>query len=81
MVNTTVHLINRGPSTPLKFKLTEEVWSLKKLDFLYLKVFGCVSYVHFDSFARSKLDAKSKKCYFVSYRDSEFGYHLWDGQN
>ena len=80
-VNTAVHLINRGPSTPLKFKLLEEVWSDKKVDLSYLKVFGCVYYLHIDSSARSKLDAKSKKCYFVSYGDSEFGYCLWDDQN
>ena len=80
-VNTAAHLINRVPSIPLKFKVPEEVWSCKKVDISYLKVFGYVSYVHIDSSARSKLDAKSKKCYFVGYCDSEFGYCLWDDQN
>ena len=80
-VNTASHLINRGPSTPLNFKLPEEVWSSKKVDLSYLKVFCCVSYVYVDSSARSKLDAKPKKYYFVGYGDSEFGYRLWDDQN
>ena len=79
-VNTIIHLINRGSSTPLKFKLPEEVWSGKKVDRSYLKVFSCVSYVHIDPTARSKLDAKSKKSFFVGYSDSEFGYRLWDDQ-
>ena len=74
-------MINRGPSTPLKFKLLEEVWSSKKVDLSYLKVSDCAFYVHIDSIARSKLDAKSKKCFFVGYGDSEFGYRLWDNQN
>ena len=81
VVNTTTHLINKGPSTPLNFKLPEEVWSGKKVNLSYLKVFGCVSYVHIDSTARTKLDAKSKKCFFVGYGDSELGYRFWDDQN
>ena len=80
-VNTATHLINRGPSTPLNFKLLKEVWSGKKVDLLYLKVFGCVSYVLIDSSARSKLDAKSKKCNFIRYGNSQLGYRLWDDQN
>ena len=65
----------------MNFKLPEEVWSGKKVDLSYLKVFGCVSYALIDSSTRSKLDAKSKKCYFVGYGDSELGYRLWDDQN
>ena len=33
-VNTAAHLINRGPSTPLNFKLPEEVWSGEQVTFL-----------------------------------------------
>ena len=32
--------------------------------FSHLKVFGCVSYVHIDSNAYTKLDAKFKICFF-----------------
>ena len=51
----------------MEFRLPEEVWSGKEVKFSHLKVFGCVSYVHVDSDARSKLDAKSKICFFISY--------------
>ena len=44
----------------MEFRLLKEVWSGKEVKFSYLKGFGCVSYVHIDSDARSKLDAKSK---------------------
>ena len=30
VVNTVVYLINRGPSVPMEFRLTEEVWSDKR---------------------------------------------------
>ncbi|KAL6317904.1 hypothetical protein AAG906_030811 [Vitis piasezkii] len=46
----------------------------KEVKFSHLKVFGCVSYVHNDSDARSKLDAKSKICFFIGYGDEKFGY-------
>ena len=47
----------------------------------HLKVFYCVSYVHIESNDRSKLDAKAKKCFFIGYRDEQFGYRFWDDQN
>ncbi|KAJ9684867.1 hypothetical protein PVL29_017044 [Vitis rotundifolia] len=80
-VSTAAYLINRGPSVPMEFKLPEEVWSGKEVKFSHLKVFGCVSYVHIDSDARSKLDAKSKICFFIGYGDEKFGYRFWDEQN
>jgi hypothetical protein len=65
----------------LEFRIPEEVWSGKEVNLSYLKVFGCVSYVHIDSDARSKLDAKSRKCFFIGYGDETFGYRFWDDQN
>ncbi|WKA08531.1 hypothetical protein VitviT2T_026247 [Vitis vinifera] len=80
-VSTAAYLINRGPSVPMEFRLPEEVWSGKEVKFSHLKVFGCVSYVHIDSDARSKLDAKSKICFFIGYGNEKFGYRFWDEQN
>ena len=65
VVSTAAYLINREPSVSMEFRLPEEVWSGKKVNFSHLKVFGCVSYVHIDSDACSKLDSKSKICFFI----------------
>ena len=65
----------------MEFRLLEEVWSDKEVKFSHLKVFYCVSYVHFNSDARSKLDAKSKICFFIGYGDEKFGYRFLDEQN
>ena len=73
-VNTTAYLINRGPLVPMEFRIPEEVWRGKEVKFSYLKVFGCVSYVHIDFDTRSKLDVKSKICFFIGYSDEKFGY-------
>ena len=81
VVSTTAYLINQGPSVPMEFRLLEKVLSGKEVKFSHLKVFGYVSYVHIDFDARSKLDAKSKICFFIGYGDEKFGYRFWDEQN
>ena len=65
----------------MEFKLPEEVQSGKEVKFSHLKVFDYISYVHIDSDARSKLDVKSKICFFIGYGDEKFGYRFWDEQN
>ena len=80
-ISIVAYLINREPSVPMEFKLPEEVWSDKEVKFSHLKVFCCDSYVYVDSDARSKLDAKSKMCFFIGYGDEKFGYRFWDEQN
>ena len=64
-VNTASYLINKGPSVPLKFKLSEEVWTEKELKYSHLRTFGCTAYVHVDPEKRDKLGAKTVKCYFI----------------
>ena len=65
----------------MEFRIPKKVWSSKKVKFSHLKVFGYVSYVHIDSDAHSKLDAKSKICFFIGFGDEKFGYQFWDEQN
>ena len=60
----------------MEFRLPKEVWSGKEVKFSHLKVFGCASYVHIDFDAHSKLDAKSKICFFIGYGDEKFGYRF-----
>ena len=73
VVSTAAYLINRGPSIPMEFRFPEEVWSNKEVKFSHLKVFSYVSYVHIDSDARNKLDAKSKICFF---RNLAIGFEM-----
>ena len=62
----------------MEFRLPKEVQSGKEVKFSHLKVFGCVSYVHVDFDARSKLNAKSKIFFFIDYGHEKFGYRFWD---
>ena len=78
VISTVAYLINRGPSVPMEFRLPKEVWSGEEVKLSNLKVFYCISYVHIDFDTRSKLDAKSKICFFIGYGDEKFGYRFWD---
>ena len=60
----------------MEFRFPKEIWSSKEVKFSHLKVFSCVSYVHIDSNARNKLNAKSKICFFIDYGDEKFGYRF-----
>ena len=75
-INTTIYLINRGPSIPLGCGILDEAWTSKKVSYSFLKTFGCEAFSHIDSENRTKLEAKSKKCVFVGYGINEFGYRL-----
>jgi hypothetical protein len=80
-VDTIVYLINRGPSRSLDDRIPEEEWTGKKVNYSFLKTFGCEAFVHIDKENRTKLEAKSKKCAFIGYGVNDFGYRLWDYEN
>jgi hypothetical protein len=61
--------------------IIEEAWTGKKVNYSYLKTFGCESFVHIDKENRTKLEEKSKKCTFIGYGVNDFGYRLWDYEN
>ena len=79
-VNTTMYMISRGPSTSLDYRTLKEVWNGKEVNFSSLIVLDCLSYIDVDYANRTKLNLKSKKCFFIGYDDAEFGYHFWDDQ-
>ena len=75
-VDTVVYLINKGPSSSLDGIIPEEEWTEKKVNYYFLKTFGCEAFVHIDKENRTKLDEKSKKRTFIGYSVNDFGYLL-----
>jgi hypothetical protein len=61
--------------------IPEEAWIGKKVNYSFLKTFGCEAFVHIDKENRTKLEEKSKKCTFIGYGVNDFGYRLWDYEN
>ena len=61
--------------------IPNEMWTGKKVNYSFLRVFGCEAFAHVDKEYRKKLDAKSQKCYFIGYGFDGLGYRLWDVDN
>ena len=60
-IDIVVYLINRGPSRYLDGRIPEEAWTGKKVNYSFLKTFGCEAFVHIDKENRTNLEEKSKK--------------------
>jgi hypothetical protein len=45
-VNYACFVTNRSPTARIDFKVPEEVWSGKPVDYSMLRIFGCPTYVH-----------------------------------
>ena len=80
-VDTVFYLINRGPSSSLDCGIPEEAWTGKKVNYSFLKPFGCEAFVHINKENRTKIEAKSKKFTFIGYGVNYFGYCLYDYEN
>ncbi len=46
VVDTTIYLINRGPSSSLDGGIPEQAWSGQKVNYSFLKTFGCEAFFH-----------------------------------
>ena len=64
-MNMACYILNRSPRTTLDRKVAEEVWTSKEVDYLLIRIFGCLAYVHIPIEERSKLDSKSNKYIFL----------------
>ena len=81
VVDIVFYLINKGPSSSLDGGIPEEAWTWKKVNYSFLKPFGCEAFAHINKENRTKLEAKSKKCTFIGYGANDFFYHLYDYEN
>lgn len=77
-VMTAAYLINRIPCKGSGIESPEEIWSSKKPDFGFLKVFGCRAYAQILSNKRKKLDSKAAEYTFVGYAENTKAYRLFD---
>jgi hypothetical protein len=77
-VSMLCYLISRSPMAALDGKVAEEVWTGNEVDYSSLRVFGCLTYVHIPSEEQSKLDPKSRQCFFLGYGKWVKGYKFWN---
>ena len=48
VVDIVVYLINKGPSNALDGGIPKEAWTGKKVNYSFLRAFGCEAFVHID---------------------------------
>ena len=77
-VDMACYIINQSPRIALDGKVAEEVWTGQEVDYSFMRIFDYPVYVHILGEDRSKLDPKSKKCIFISFKKGIKGYKLWD---
>ncbi|MCO5600996.1 hypothetical protein L7F22_055112 [Adiantum nelumboides] len=77
-VHTAVHILNQTPTAAIdEISPYERLYGIKPIVF-YMKVFGCVSYVHVSNEARKKMEPKAVKCIFLGYPIEKKGYKCYD---
>lgn len=47
-INTIVYLINKGPFIALDGGIPKEMWIGKRVNYYFLRVFGCEAFPHID---------------------------------
>jgi hypothetical protein len=67
------YLINRSPNSAIDFKIPEEVWTGKPVDYSNLRIFGCPTYAHVNN---GKLVPRAQKCIFIGYGSGVKRYRL-----
>ncbi|KAK8685866.1 hypothetical protein V6N13_124899 [Hibiscus sabdariffa] len=76
-LETTAFTLNRVPSKSVQ-KIPHEMWTGKRPDMSFIKVWGCKAYVkHHIS---TKLEPKSHKCTFVGYPKETKGYYFFNAK-
>lgn len=73
-----VYLMNRTPRMRLGDKTPEEMWTGKKPNVTYLKIFGSKVMVHVPKEKRTKWLTKSQEMIFVGYDSKKKGYRCYD---
>jgi len=73
-----MHVINFTPTVILDSEVPNKIWFGKNVSYDHLHVFGCKAFFHIPRDERSKMDAKTRQCIFISYGEDEFGYRFYD---
>ena len=75
-VDTIVYLINKRPLSALDGGIPKESWIGKKVNYSFMRTFGCEPFSHIHKENITRLEAKSKKCTCIGYGVDDFRYHL-----
>ena len=74
-LETVAYIINRVPSKSVEVT-PYEIWTNKKPNLSYMKIWGCPAYVK--RTISDKLESRSDKCLFVGYLKETKGYQFYN---
>ena len=77
-MRTSVHILNRSPTSSLEGQTPYQAWYGKKPNVKYFRVFGSLAYSHILDEQRKKIDPKSQACIFVGYCENTKSYRLYN---
>jgi Reverse transcriptase (RNA-dependent DNA polymerase)/Integrase core domain/GAG-pre-integrase domain len=77
---TAAHIKNRAPTSVLEVT-PFEIWSNKKPDISYFRIFGSKAYAPMPEQGRRKLDPRAKELIFVGYQLGSKAYRLYNPTN
>ena len=67
-MNMACYILNQSPRVALDGKVAKEVWVGKEVDYSFMRIFGCPTYVYIPIEERSKFDSKSRSVFFLGLR-------------
>jgi hypothetical protein len=68
--STNVYVQNGSPHKILENKTPKEVFTGKKLEVSYLRIFGCPMYIYVPKEKRTNLEPLGKKRTFIGYNET-----------
>lgn len=71
---TAAYLINKCPSSAIKFETPYGKWYGRPVKYDHLRVFGSKAYAHIN---QDKLEPRAIKCFMLGYPSGTKGYKLW----
>ena len=76
-IATATYLRNHMVSAAIKSGQNPyQLWYGKKPNLNYIRVFGCIVYVHIPDGDRKKLDKKAQKLRFIGYTETAGNYEV-----
>ena len=69
LIDTATYLINISPTRSNNGNIPDQLYyqTLPGVD--HLRIFGSICYLHVPKESRSKLESKTKQCFFLGYND------------
>ena len=75
--NTTVYVQNMSLHRALGFQTPEEMFTGKIPEIGHFRIFGCLTYSHFPSEKRTKLEATRERGIFVGYDETSKAFRIY----